>query len=160
VSTKSKTIDNLGVDLSVRYAQNEELYDRSLIEESKLIPKFAEISVISPYVSSEIDELFDYANKHNSWAGFSPPPNFIFAKKNLFSFNVIPSLGPIELQEEKMEKIKQKKQKKKKSNKEKLLMEEKEDDENDILIFFFEALEKLNNELSSVNAKRGQYHKG
>ena len=148
---ESKTIDNLGLDLSVKYAQNEQLYDDSLIKESNIIPKLTQLSVIVPHVSSEIDELFDYDNKNQTWADFVPPPNYVYAKTNLFSHNIAPSLGPIEIQEEEKEKINKLQTQNLSANDEK---------EIDALLNFFDIFEKLNQDLSSINSKRSQYHKG
>ncbi len=159
VSTKSRTIDNLGVDISVRYAQDKELQDTKFIEESRSIPKFIEQSVLTPYYPSELDILFGVEKRNAPWADFIAPLNFFQGIKNLFSFQLIPSLGPIEKQEEEKQKItdyKKKKKKKKLFSRE----EEEEEKERDVLISLFSCLLFLDKNLESTNAKRGQYQKG
>jgi hypothetical protein len=159
---QSKTIDNLGVDISIRYAQNDDLYDENIIKDSKSIPKFTQLSINIPYFPSEVDELFGYEHKASSWAEFSPPTSFLTSNIQLFSYQIIPSLGPIEKQEEEKEKIKRKKKKMKSKKSLAQIEKEEEHDEEDreILINLFECLFILNKNLEDINAKRGQYHKG
>src|SRR5438477_287111 len=98
MAEKSLTIDNLGIGASIRFAEDQQLYERRLIEESRLIPQKTETLALSPYVPTELDELFSM-NRKVSWAMFSPPPNFFSYEGLLFSYQIIPSLGTQEKQE-------------------------------------------------------------
>ena len=53
----SRTIDNLGVDVSTRYAEDQKILDTSLIKEARTIPIQTEIDVTIPFHPSEMDAL-------------------------------------------------------------------------------------------------------
>ena len=52
-----RTIDNLGVEVSTRYAQDKEIFDENLIKESQSIPTQTQIEVTSPSANAEIETL-------------------------------------------------------------------------------------------------------
>lgn len=58
ITPRSKTIDNLGIDTYIRYAQDQQYLEKDLIKESKLIPSQATIEVSTPSFSSEYEILF------------------------------------------------------------------------------------------------------
>lgn len=161
-----RTVDNYGIDASVRYARGSELEEASkkLLQESKSIPSLTEISVTKPYKGSELDSLLGLTAKTLPWGGFSPPPNAPILKSTLFSFQLIPSLGPIEKQEEDELRIKHfgqhKKKKKGKEQNEEHEESSEEEKEKEILLALFACLKQLNNNLEKVNANRNRYHKG
>ena len=104
MTVKSRTIDNLGPDASVRYAQDKELLDARFLEEAKWLGQKLEISVTAPYVPSEFDQLFS-SERLNLWAVFGAPPNYGIQTRTLFSYQLIPSLGTYEKQEADLEKL-------------------------------------------------------
>jgi len=164
MSVKSRTIDNLGLEASVQYAQNQKDYDPRLIEESRLIPQKAEVSTYKPYVPSELDAFFTIG-KGASWALFMPPPDYFTSGKALFSYQLIPSLGTQEKQEADAEKLehleeylaKQQKRGKKRQSKE---GHEEEEEDREILIAMFKCLHKLDKTLTLINSRRTQYQRG
>src|SRR5690606_17613940 len=99
MTSKPRTIDNLGLDASIRYARDKELFEAKYIEESQAVSKRSEIPVSKPYIPNEFDQLFS-AKSSLLWASFSPPPEYFSFSKPLFSFQLIPSLGTYEQQED------------------------------------------------------------
>lgn len=95
MSVKPRTIDNLGLESSVRYAKDIEQLDRRFIEESKWIPQKTTVSVAKPYVPSEFDHLFTSIGT-TLWAAFLPPPEYYDRVGRFFSYQLIPSLGSYE----------------------------------------------------------------
>ncbi|MBI3508816.1 MAG: DUF5399 family protein [Chlamydiia bacterium] len=162
VNIKSKTIDDLGIDASKQYAENQRLYDPSLIEESRLVAPRSQIPTVMPYAPSEMDAYFS-VGKGNSWALFTPPPEFVVYGENFFSYQLIPSLGPQEKQDADAEKLQhledfldKERGKKGQSNDD----EEEDEEQKERLIAMFQCLQKLDKTLNLINARRNQYQRG
>jgi len=68
-----RTIDNLGVDVSTRYAEDRKALDESFIKEARTIPSQAQIDVSAPSFPSEMEELLHAQPANISWASFPPP---------------------------------------------------------------------------------------
>ncbi len=167
MSVKPRTIDNLGIDSSVRYAKDLEQLDRRLVEESKWIPEKTTISVLRPYAPSEFDYFQGTAK--TLWALFQPPAEYYNRVGQFFSYQLIPSLGSYEKQETDTDKLasledvlskphSSKKGKRDSSDNEK----EQEDQEKErrILMNLMETLTRLDKTLSLINSRRNQYQKG
>ena len=75
MSIKSRTIDNLGMESSVRYAKDTEATDIRFLEDSRIISRRIEVSVTKPYTLSEFDQLFSFGRSVH-WALFVAPPNY------------------------------------------------------------------------------------
>lgn len=168
MSTKPRTVDNIGVDVSVTYAQNQSKLDAKFLEGYRKVPIQTEVSVTTPYTPSEIELLFGIQQRNAPWAIFFSPPNYSAYRKLLFSHQIIPSLGSLEKQQVENEKIslldlvKERKKKKKKTvpgwREEE---EEKEEEkERSTLKKLLEYIAKLDKELAFINSRRSQYHKG
>ena len=157
-----RTIDNLGIDVSVRYAKDKELFDVHLIEESRSVPLQTEVTATRPYVSIEWDEFYSIKQKNVPWADFFAPPDYVSHKKKLFTYQLIPSLGPAEKQMAERERITSLplpslyRKNKKDHGKE----ETEESRERQCLISFLHHLSILDRHLSDINSRRSQYHKG
>lgn len=165
MSTKARTVDNLGVDVSIQYAKNMEQLDRKLLEESRAAPFQTDVVVTNPYVLSEWDDLFSMRRKHGAWAQFFAPPHFTSHRKNLFSYQLIPSMGTPERHQAEAEKLKhfQFRKHKKKKKKEEAYEErddQQEEKERDILLTLLEKIMFLDKQILFVNSRRSQYQKG
>jgi len=165
MSSKPRTIDNIGIDISIQYAQNMENLDTRLLEESRVLPYQTEVMVTSPYIPSEWDTLFNTRQKHIPWAQFFAPPSYASHRRNLFSYQLIPSMGTSEKQEAEIEKLqkfqfkekgKGKGKKREKNEKE----EEQEEKERDILVHLLKSISFLDKQIVFVNSRRGQYQRG
>ena len=93
-----RTIDNLGVEVSTRYAQDQD-YDRSIITDARVSGQ-TQIDVTRPSAGSELDQLLNLETKVTPWSSFQAPLNFYTQKRGLFSpLGICPSLGTEEKQE-------------------------------------------------------------
>jgi len=153
----ARTIDNLGVDTSNRYAEDREVYDDTLIKEARLIPSQTRVTTTTPSYGSEFDLLFELDQKGALWAAFMPPPKYSISKRPLFGWQLIPDLGSPDLQEAKLDKL------------ETLCAEEKEkspqeseeiDKEKNILTKLLSNLHIFDQLLIDINSRRSQYQKG
>jgi len=153
MTTKPRTVDNLGIDASIRYAKDKELFEAGFIEESHLVSQKTAIPVAKPYIPSEYDPLFS-VGKSLRWASFSPPPEHLAAyARSLFSYQLIPSLGPYEKQDEDEDKLAR--------------LEEELDDGDDgkkedlqAIVSLFKCIRGLNKILATIQMKRAQYQRG
>jgi len=162
MTTKPRTIDNLGVDASIRYAKDQELYEASLIEESRLVPQKTEVSVVQPYILSDFEQFYSIG-KTASWALFSPPPNFALYDKRLFSYLLIPSLGDyekLEADSDKLESLENVLQKQEEGKEESEEEREKEEKDRQVLVALLQCITKLNKTLTLINSRRNQYQRG
>lgn len=164
MTVKPRTIDNLGVEASIRYAKDQELFEARFLEESRLIPQKTEVSVAKPHALSEFDQTFSVA-KTVSWALFSPPPNYFSNNKPLFSYQLIPSLGDyekLEADSDKMESLEDALHKSYDDSGQEQSQEDmdKNEKERQTLSELFACLGKLNKALTLINARRNQYQRG
>ena len=156
--SKPRTIDNLGIDASIRYARDKELYAPISIEEAQVVARKTEIPVARPYIPSEYEELFSSA-KTVIWALFSPPPESLSRENTLFSYQLIPSLGTYERQddaEELLEDALEKRKDQGQSDKEK----ERDKRERQLIAALLENIEKIDKSIELINSRRNQYQRG
>ncbi len=166
MSIKSRTIDNLGIETSSRYARDQATLDTKLIEESRFIPQKAETAVLRPYVSSDFEEYL-MSGKLVLWASFEPPPEGFMGTKPLFSYQLIPSLGGYEKQEEDTTKLEaledtiNKQFKEGKRDQKRDQQEGREEEkERKVLLGLLQTIEKLDRTLTLINSRRNQYQRG
>lgn len=170
-----RTIDNLGMESSSRYAEDQKRYDASLAKEAAAIPLRTEIDVTSPAFSSEWEKIFGLDTRTILWADFHPPAKYHEQKKRLFTFQIIPSLGSEEKNEAQTEKVsalipllEEKFEKREDKERKKAFTyaweeeREKEDEKKEkaILLRLLHCISNLDKHLIEVNSRRGQYQKG
>ncbi len=151
----ARTIDNLGIETSSRYAEDQTLLDQKLLKEIR-VPVQAQIDVTQPSYSDELDRLFEMSKSHALWASFSAPLHFYAQKRRLFSELTIPQLGTIDKREVLLQKL--------------LTMGtggngdtaqiEKTTEEKKALITLLNRIESIDKDLIDINSKRTQYQKG
>ncbi|MEM8727172.1 MAG: DUF5399 family protein [Chlamydiota bacterium] len=169
----AKTIDNLGIDTSVRWAQDQELLDRSLIKESPLISRQTTVDVTSPSFTSEFDTLFQIRQRFAPWALFLSPNGYNLQKMRLFTHQSIPSLGSDELLSAQIEKIHERVTASKKKRQEKQNFgqmskypwEDKREDNDELhesktLATLLEYLQLIDSMMTEIGSRRSQYQKG
>ena len=144
----ARTIDNLGVDISTRYAEDREGYDESFIKEALSIPSQTKISVTLPTSLSEFDTLFQLGATGALWASFYAPPNYYAYRRRLFAEQIIPELGTPDMQEATLERVKA------------IGETEEAEKEKQILIKLFNNLHVFDQLLIDINSRRSQYQKG
>lgn len=168
---EKKTIDNLGPEVSSRYAEDKKFYDATLIKDARAIPKQAEIDVTLPSYPNELDQLLETTRRHTLWAEFPLPAKFHEQKKQLFTQQVIPSLGSSDRKEALVVRIKEtvaknqgKKELAKQENRTLSWEDERElqqeEREQDTLVSLFNRVGDLERTFIDINSRRSQYHKG
>lgn len=168
-----RTIDNLGVETSVRWATDQEFLDSSLVKESPLVAKQTTVDVYTPFFKSEFDLIFETKKRHQQWAAFFAPPGYTTQKMRLFLHQVIPSLGTEDFQQAQMQKIRDRREGNKKKRADKKAAgeaseyawedereEEEEGKESKTLLHLMEYIMELDELLNAINARRSQYSKG
>ena len=157
MSVKPRTIDNLGPETSVRYAKDRQLLDPRLVEESKWIPQKTEIVAATPYVPSEFDALFS-PTPQSRWALFAPPP---FGQLSaLFSFQLAPSLGDPETQDELLDKLSALQHKWEQEKDQDESEQQKREKKRKAIEMLLICIGKLDQTLSMINGRRNQYQRG
>ena len=157
-SSKSRTIDNLGAGVSKRYAQDVEKTDKSLMKDSSKVPIQTYVTTTAPSYKSQVDDLLD-VKQPTPWATFEKPKNYTSHNKNIFTFQLIPSMGTVEKQQttkDQMHSIKREED----TNKEKDQDNEDEDEEIDKVVRLLDWMGILDKYILYINGKREQYHKG
>ncbi len=165
----ARTIDNLGVDISTRYAQDQKELDQTHLRESKAIPAQTEIEALTPSFPSEIELLFGLDKRNMTWASFFMPFGYSDQKKRLFSHHIIPELGSEDQKEAQIGKItnflpvdevQEDKEKNKKEAWQVQREKEEKEKEKKILLTLLNSIASLDKFLMDVNAKRNQFQRG
>jgi hypothetical protein len=157
---KPRTIDNMGIETSSRYARDKAVHDPKLIEDARFIPQKTEVSVVKPYLSAEFEHYLA-PGKLTLWASFAPPPEYLAYGRPLFSYQLIPSLGSYEKQEDDADKLEALQDTLNKSFQEgKQDGQQEEEKERNTLLFLLQTIGKLDRALSLINARRNQYQRG
>jgi hypothetical protein len=161
-----RTIDNLGMDASTRYAEDQRILDKTLIKEAQTVTGQTQVDVTSPFFPSEIETLLHASSLQKSWAFFFPPTLFSEQKKRLFTFQSVPSLGSEEKNASQVDKIlalledQQFKQKRKRNSSNEVHNDEEEEKEKKVLTNLLQTIAFLDKLLVDINSRRSQYQKG
>lgn len=160
MTSKPRTIDNLGIDASIRYAKDQQLFEPKFIEESKIVSKKTEIPVSRPYTPSEFEQTFS-SEQPRIWATFSPPSEAFLTDNSLFSFQLIPSLGSYEKFEDTQQLLNDALERRRETDPERSLKEkQQEEKEKQLIQDLLVCIEKMDKSLSLINARRNQYQRG
>lgn len=155
----ARTIDDLGVDISTRYATDREGFDETFIKEARTIPAQTRIATTTPSYSSEFELLFDLGKRGSRWALFKAPSQYFSYRRRLFAEQLIPEMGTPELQETQIERIEAvgDEEKKKQPTAEE---EEEVEKEKAILLKLLNNIHNFDQILIEINSRRAQYQKG
>lgn len=154
-----RTIDNLGVDVSTRYAQDQEVLEKDLIREAPSIPLQTTIEVTSPSYPSELDALLKTQPTHASWALFTPPEGYYEQKNKLFTFQLIPSLGSDDKKDSQTQKIEARLQAEEEKSKNPYELEQ-HIKKKGAIISLLKKISIFDNMITDVYSRIGQYKKG
>ena len=150
MSIKPRTIDNLGIETSSRYARDQAQLDTKFIEDSRHIR--TEVSVVKPYLPTEFEEYL-LPEKPTMWASFAPPPESFTYGQPLFSYQLIPSLGGYEKLEADTDQFEETLGKPLKEGQE-------EERERKTILKLLQTVNVLDRILRLANARRNQYQRG
>jgi hypothetical protein len=168
-----RTIDNLGMEVSTRYAEDQKILDPTIIKEAKGITIQTGIEVTIPFFPSEMEALLHFAPLQASWAFFIAPEFYFEQRKRLFTFQSIPSLGSEDKKESQIQKILTKiqllEEKRKnqdrgeqdpKKRREQELAFQEEEREKKILTTLLQTIAQIDKLIIDINSRRSQYQKG
>ncbi|MBA3722276.1 MAG: DUF5399 domain-containing protein [Parachlamydiaceae bacterium] len=147
------TIDKLDNDIYIQYARRTQLIEQINrqyhFEEAASIPPHILLVDIYPKLA-EMDILFGISAVHTPWAYFFAPPKYQFQRRSPFGFfRVAPSLGSFEKEGEDERQLDE-------------TVCDNEEDEKDkkILKTCFGEIHKINNWLSFIVGRVGQFLQG
>ena len=152
-----RTIDNLGPDVSERYAKDQEtLKDISYIKGAHAIPSRTEIDVSASFFPSELETLLQAQPTHVSWAYFIAPLAYHEQRKRLFTHQITPTINTEGSWEARAQKVL--------DTLESLLAKELDKDKTlqskKILTGLISTIDFLNRLMIEINCKKSQYQKG
>lgn len=147
------TIDNLDISIYIQYARRTQLIEQInrqyRFEEAASIPAHIQLVDLYPRLN-ELDLLLGVPTTRAAWAYFFPPAQFRFQRRSPFGFfRVAPSLGSFEEEDEDERKL------------EEIACEDEEDErDKKKLKACFEQIDKINNWLSFIVGRVGQFLQG
>lgn len=150
---ESKTVSNLPVDVSIRWAEDQKLLEETkpYITEATGISQHAQKDVSMPMIFSAIDALVGAVRIHPTWANFYMPAGYSEQKRRLFTFQIAPFIGTDEQQDMQIQRIES-------------TSEEGEEDERKrekaVLLKLLKLMHNLNRDLIDVMTRCRQYQKG
>src|SRR3984957_1922939 len=154
-----RMIHNLGIEVSTRYAEDKQALDETLIKEARTVSAQTQISVMAPSFPSEVEALLHIERTHLPWATFLPPERYFEQRKQLFTFQLIPSMGSEDKKESQSLKILSKLRSMAEVANQ--TGEDKEEDrDKKILTSLLNTIASFDKMIIETNSKRGQYHKG
>ena len=168
----ARTIDNLGVDSSARYAEDQKKLDPSFVQELRKVPVKPQVDVTQAFFSSELDALLDMHQLAVPWAIFQAPEGYFEQNKGLFTARLIPTIGKEEKLTAEMLRLESAMQnmetaKKNEDVKGDDVMKWEEgrevDDEakeKEALLNLLNCISRLDHLLTDINGRRNQYQKG
>ncbi len=168
-----RTIDNLGIEVSTRYAEDKEILDEKLIKEARAIPSQTQIEVTAPFITSELEAILQTQPTIITWASFAAPSKYFEQRKMLFTYQMMPSMGSEDKKESQASKIlaklkslaekrtvKKDEPKDKRQQYEEERAVEEEEREKTILISLLNTISLFDKLIIEINSRRSQYQKG
>jgi hypothetical protein len=147
------TIDKLDIGIYVQYARRtqliEQINQQYHLQDAATIPPQIQMVDLYPKLS-ELDLLLGIVPVQAPWAYFFPPPKFRFQRRSPFGFfRVAPSLGSFDKEDEDEEKLDQT-----------TCETEEEEKEKQAIKGCFAQIDKINNWLSFIVGRVGQFLQG
>ncbi|MCB1109453.1 MAG: DUF5399 family protein [Chlamydiia bacterium] len=168
-----KTIDNLGLEHSVRWAQDQAYLDKTYTKEASFISLSTKVDVAHPFYKGEFDTLFQVTKRFAPWALLYPPMGYNLQKMRLFTFQAVPSLGTHEFLSAQMQKIRDKVENSKQARAQRrqegkgaeFAWEDEREEEEELrqsksLIALLDYLQTIDTLIAQINSRRNQYSKG
>lgn len=149
-----KTVSNLPLDVSIRWAEDQKLLEETkpIIQESRGISQQVQTEVISGKTQSQIEQLLNLSNLHPTWALFAMPPGFAKQRRRIFTSKLASCLGSDEQQDALISRIESATGEK---DDEQAWQEEKEH-----LMALLKLMNALNKDLIDIISRCTQYQKG
>jgi len=147
------TIDKLDIGIYIQYARRtqliEQINQQYHLDDAASIPPQLQLVNLYPQLT-EIDLLLGIVPVQMPWAYFFAPPRYRFQRRSPFGFfRVAPSLGSFEDEDKDEQKL------------DELVCEDEEDEkERLVLKACFDQIDKINNMLSFIVGRVGQFLQG
>jgi hypothetical protein len=105
--TEPKTVSNLPLDVSIRWAEDQKLLEetRPIITEATGISLHTQKDVAVPVAFPEIEVLLGIRKTHPTWAMFYLPLGYLEQRRRLFTSQIAPFLGTDEQQDMQIQRI-------------------------------------------------------
>ncbi len=160
-----RTIDNLGVENYNRYAEDQALFDRSLITDSAKVFPQAAVDIAMPSFRTQFRLLMGMTALHPQWAAFAAPEMFEGARKNIFTTQLLPFMGSEDKKTDQKERIKKRRKQEREKHRGARSWhgeqeERDEESEEQALLMLFTCIERLNADMIEALAKMKQFQKG
>lgn len=96
-----KTVSNLPLDVSIRWAKDQELLAQTqpITQDADSISKHAISDVNLPTSQSQVDALLGLYTRNPTWAVFQMPKGFVGQRRRLFTSQLVSFLGSDEQQD-------------------------------------------------------------
>jgi hypothetical protein len=152
--TEPKTVSNLPLDVSIRWAEDQKILEESkpIIRDSTMASNAASTEVILPANPSELEVLFGLSKLHPAWATFQKPPGFFLLRRRIFRSQLAPFLGSDEQQDSMMTRIQ--------GTKGDDQDQDQWEEEKRRLITMLQLMQLLNKDLIDITTRCKQYQKG
>ncbi len=163
----TKTIDDLGFQTYVQFEENRKYLDVEFGAQAKQVAGQITTDVFEPLIISDYQILFELNTKGSTWGLMPPPPQYNDQRGRLFTYQLAPKLGPYDLIELQISRIKEKQEEEKEQQKKKHTLSwetEQEikqiDKEANTLIQMMQNIQTLNKIMEQINSERYRYSKG
>ena len=162
------TIDNYGVNIHERYAQDCATLDTTYTKDANLIPAHFETAAREATITTKWEELFETHLHRHAFATFAPPPRYAMMRNRFFSYAISPEFDWVEDADEENEE-EQRKEEKKRAEEYKKKIQAKQSKEMPVALFerdrtallkMIDSIQLLNGFLREVHARKLQYQKG
>ncbi len=150
---ESKTVSNLPIDVSIRWAEDQKLLQESelIIRDSTRASSQVQTDAIFPAKLSEVEALLGLAKLHPSWATFQAPTGFFLQRRKIFKSQLVPFLGSDEQQDSLITRVQSVKGDD---------QDGEWEDERNRLVALLQLLQSLNKDLIDIFTRCKQYQKG
>ncbi len=160
-----KTIDNLGVEISSRYATAAEDQEASIVKDAGVVSPKTRIDVSRAVYTSAFDTLLGTRQRATQWARIASPKGFANASLRIFTHHLLPDIRTDEfglLESERIRAIQDDEEKKrpKEYDWEEQIEKDEQGKECQVLLTFFDSLQEKDKNLIEINGRRRQYQKG
>jgi hypothetical protein len=145
--TEPKTVSNLPLDVSIRWAEDQKILEESrpIIRDSTLAAANAQTEVVLPAKQSEIENLLGLSQLHPSWANFQKPPGFFLMRRRIFRSQLVSFLGSDEQQDTMLTRIQG---------------TVGDEEEKNRMVNLLLLMQELNKDLIDITTRCKQYQKG
>jgi hypothetical protein len=149
-----KTVSNLPLDVSIRWAKDQELLTQTqpITQDADSIAKHAVSDVNQPTSQSQLEMLLGLYIRNPTWAAFQIPKGFLAQKRRLFTSQLVGFLGSDEQQDTLIARIQG------------ATGQEEDKDawnlEKDLLLQVLKLMNMLNKDLIDIVSRCKQYQKG